>query len=435
MSDQEVNIRITATDETGPAWESAGDGISSLEGKAKDVSTATQATTRDTKDVAVGLAGVTTSAFALYSAYDSLNTSQVAVDRALVTAKGSWNSVDDAQRRYNTAVEKYGADSVEAKAALDDLTIATERAEIADERAEIAQGNLSKAKLGFAVGVLPSAITMTDSMGKVIDGLSILTAKDTVVRMASAAAHVAHTIAQGASTAATWLMTSAQTALNTVMHLNPIFLVVTALAALAGALAWAYYNCEPFKNAVDAIGSALMEGLKPALDWVWNSLTFVWNTIRDNPILALISPITAVIYLLSHWSEVMDVLGRVWEAVLGGMRWVWDHTIGPILDALGWVWNTLSSVAGSLTGAGAPASGTENIQTFATGFEGVVSKPTAMIVGETGPEYVSVTPTARMGTGGASLSIHGPLVYIQGSADEKTARLASELIMKQIRRW
>jgi len=65
------------------------------------------------------------------------------------------------------------------------------------------------------------------------------------------------------------------------------------------------------------------------------------------------------------------------------------------------------------------------------GFEGMVTKPTAFLAGEAGPEYVSVTPQSQ---GGRQLVINGPLVVIEGSADPKTARLAADLIMQELRK-
>lgn len=66
------------------------------------------------------------------------------------------------------------------------------------------------------------------------------------------------------------------------------------------------------------------------------------------------------------------------------------------------------------------------------GFEGLVTQPTLFGAGEAGPEYVSITPR---GQGGRQLVIHGPLIQIMGNADEATARLASSLVMKQLRKY
>lgn len=48
-------------------------------------------------------------------------------------------------------------------------------------------------------------------------------------------------------------------ALNTTMLANPIFLIVTAIAALVAGLVYAYNNCESFRNAVDKAFSFIKE--------------------------------------------------------------------------------------------------------------------------------------------------------------------------------
>lgn len=72
------------------------------------------------------------------------------------------------------------------------------------------------------------------------------------------------------------------------------------------------------------------------------------------------------------------------------------------------------------------------------GFEGLVRRPTTFLAGETGPEYVSISPAGPRDPApraGRSITIKGPLVVIEGSADEATARLAAELIMRQLRKY
>ena len=75
--------------------------------------------------------------------------------------------VEDAQRRYNTTVEKYGAGSEQAKAAAEDLKIAQERYNVAVERADMLQGNFNETIVRSALQIMPTAVTMVDSFGKV----------------------------------------------------------------------------------------------------------------------------------------------------------------------------------------------------------------------------------------------------------------------------
>ena len=67
---------------------------------------------------------------------------------------------------------------------------------------------------------------------------------------------------------ATKLMTVAQRVLNTVMRLNPIGLIVTALIALGVGLVTAYKHSETFRNAVNA----LWQGIKSGFQIIWNFL-------------------------------------------------------------------------------------------------------------------------------------------------------------------
>lgn len=405
MSERELKGKITMVDETGPATQSA---TKNIEGLSKQTSTLTTEQAKaagSTKDLVVGLSGVATSAFSLYMGYERLATAQLTVSKAMTAAKAATNTAEDAQKRYNAAVEKFGAASPEATAALADLQVAQERAANAEERATLVQKDLSNSYTGFALSILPSAITMVASMDKVMVGLGSSTSFTSGIATVARGVWAVMTGQMTLSAAATGVMTVAQGALNAIMAINPIFLVVMALAALTAALVWAYQNCEPFRNAVNWIGTQLLSFFKPAIDAV-------------------------------SWA--INNLGSVWEAVLGGMRWIWDHTIGPIVGALGAVWSTLTGASSAITGGAGPAAAEEaNVGTFAHGFEGVVSRPTAMLVGEAGPEYISITPMAqaRAGMPGSTININSPLVYIQGSADEKTARLAADRIMQQLRNY
>jgi len=65
------------------------------------------------------------------------------------------------------------------------------------------------------------------------------------------------------------------------------------------------------------------------------------------------------------------------------------------------------------------------------GFEGLVRGPTTFLAGERGAEWVSVTPGGRPRGG---LTINGPLLLIQGSANRETAETATELIMRKLRK-
>jgi hypothetical protein len=125
-----------------------------------------QDTTRSTKDLVVGFSGVATSAFSLYNAYDRVGNAQLRLDRANVTVKSNLASVENAQKRLNDAVRKFGADSEQAQTAARDLGIAQDRYQVAVDNAENAQKNMNNTMIQGALQVVPTAITMVDGLSR-----------------------------------------------------------------------------------------------------------------------------------------------------------------------------------------------------------------------------------------------------------------------------
>src|SRR4030067_2233246 len=167
----EINILLRATDEASNVIAKAGNNITtsmkSVEETSNQVTKAQKEHEASKKKIGLGMNNLATSAFGLYDAVDRVQDMQVSVNRANLQVKSSLNSVEDAQRRYNATVEKYGADSEQAKAAADDLKLAQERHNIAIERAEMLQGNMNEAIARSALQIIPTAGTMVDSFGKV----------------------------------------------------------------------------------------------------------------------------------------------------------------------------------------------------------------------------------------------------------------------------
>ncbi len=167
----EINVLLKATDEASKTIADAGNKINGslkeVEDAGKRVTQVQRQSQASTKDLALGFNNLATSAFSLYDAVDRVQDMQVSLDRANLQVKSSLNSVEDAQRRLNVAVEKYGADSDQAKAAADDLQIAQDRYAVAVERAEVVQGNMNEAMLRSALQVIPTTISMVDSFSRV----------------------------------------------------------------------------------------------------------------------------------------------------------------------------------------------------------------------------------------------------------------------------
>ncbi len=127
----------------------------------------TRQTSLSMKDMTVALSGVATSAFSLYSAYDRVQDMQVSVDRANLQVSTSANSLNKSETALAAAIEKYGVNSDEAAQKTEDLKVAQERYQVAVANAEKYQGDMNDAIMQSALQVVPTAITMVDSLSRV----------------------------------------------------------------------------------------------------------------------------------------------------------------------------------------------------------------------------------------------------------------------------
>lgn len=341
-----MNTLLADYGELGTKTEQVSDYYEDLDVQTRKVDENTKKVNVSTKQTLLAFNNIGTSAMALYGAYDRLETSSVALDRANLLVKKSTEAVDQAQKNYNKAIEKYGADSPEAKDAADKLAIAQEALQVSTERASLASGNLSQSMISGILTVIPTSITMITSLSTAFEGLN--------------------------------------------MSLG----VVAIIAILIGLLIVAYEKCEPFRNAVNALGTALYSigetiysYLKPAADaiigaltWLWNNVLSpiigvfktLWDIITNNPILmALSGPIGWIIYAIQNWDSVTkglsdgltgifnnvlkpigdflqavlafaiqyvcDRIGdlqKIWNALSGVLTSVWNNVLKPIADFL-----------------------------------------------------------------------------------------------------
>lgn len=101
-------------------------------------------------------------------------------------------------------------------------------------------------------------------------------------------------------TIATKAWSIAQAALNVVMSLNPIGLLIAAIAALVAGVIYAYTHFETFRNIVDKIGDAFQ--------WVFNWVKDNWPTI----LAILAGPVgVAVLLIIKNWDTLKDAVQKV----------------------------------------------------------------------------------------------------------------------------
>lgn len=107
-------------------------------------------------------------------------------------------------------------------------------------------------------------------------------------------------------------------ALNATMLLNPIGLIVVAIAALIAGLVLAYKRSETFRNIVDRLGATVRDVLIRAFDWLREKIAEIWPEIQNaynkaKPILELIGK--AVELYVTTYIRVVVTVVKTWFQV------------------------------------------------------------------------------------------------------------------------
>lgn len=116
------------------------------------------------------------------------------------------------------------------------------------------------------------------------------------------------------------LWTIAQGALNVVMSLNPIGLVVLAIAALVAGLVLAYQNSETFRNIVNSAWEAVKVAVKVAGDFIMSVLGAIGGFFTQT--------------LPNALNTFLAANDRVFNTVVGIVRSFWNERVKPVVDAL-----------------------------------------------------------------------------------------------------
>lgn len=145
--------------------------------------------------------------------------------------------------------------------------------------------------------------------------LSELWTKKTIV------AEKARFVASKVAMAATKVWTGIQWAFNAAMSANPIGLIVLAVGALIAGFVLLYKKCEPFRNFINGIGSAIKSGFISAVEWfktVPAKLGAVWNGIK-----AGFS--TALNWIKENWKGLLLILVNPFA---GAFKLIYDNCEG-----------------------------------------------------------------------------------------------------------
>jgi len=148
--------------------------------------------------------------------------------------------------------------------------------------------------LSFAKGVLNS----------LMDSSVVMWLKET-------AATVANTVAKGAQSAITGIVTAAQGALNFIMSMNPMTLIVIAIAALVAAFVLLWNKCEGFRN----FFMGLWDTLKSVGAWIANTFTGIFNGVAN----AVSSMVNSVV---SKLKSLVNLVIRPINVLISGLNLV-----------------------------------------------------------------------------------------------------------------
>lgn len=176
-------------------------------------------------------------------------------------------------------------------------------------------------KLGSAItklkGVPGAVISSFNTLKNAITGATVATDANTaaenrgiIAKTRAAAATAAKAAKEAISTTATKIATVTQAAFNAVMDMNPIMLVVIAIAALAAGFIYLYTHVKSVRDAVNNFWNQLkgfwgwLTSIDPNGVWKW-----LWGGIQD-AINKVKAPIEALINFLKELPGKMANFGR-----------------------------------------------------------------------------------------------------------------------------
>ena len=201
-------------------------------------------------------------------------------------------------------------------------------------------------KVAIAVGVLASAIVtynaataITNTLLK--DGTLLNKLWSTAVALATGKIKLA---------------TIAQKALNLVMSMNPVGLVIAAIAALVAIFVIAYKKSETFREAVQQLfgklkelASMIWEQLKPVFDELIGVFQALWEFVEAAIIPMFKEIIDAVIELWNTIKPIIEILWPIVKAVLQNILQAVTTNLRTVLTIVKTVLNTIKNVINLIT--------------------------------------------------------------------------------------
>ena len=159
-----------------------------------------------------------------------------------------------------------------------------------------------------------------------------------------------------AISAAIQAVTTAFGLLNTAMLTNPIFLVITAIAALAAGLAYAYTHCETFRNAVNqafevikSVVIAALETVRIVISTVFSAIVTICVTTWTNVTTAISAAWTNIkTAVTTAINAVKTTITNIWNAIKSTTSSVWNGIKTAVSNVVNAIKSTVSSVCNAV---------------------------------------------------------------------------------------
>jgi hypothetical protein len=197
---------------------------------------------------------------------------------------------------------------------------------------------------------------------------------------------------QTAAAAKTVIWTGIQAAFNAVMALNPITLVVIAIAALVAGIILAYNKVDWFRNGVNAALTFVKNLFVGVVEWVTEKVPagfqVVVDFVKGIPGMLADAGKTLVNVITAPYRLAFNKISELWNSTVGGFEFTVPDWI-PIVGGKTFSIPKLPTIPALAEG-------------------GIVMGPTLALVGEAGPE--AVIPLNRAGAvGGITINVSGAL--------------------------
>jgi hypothetical protein len=304
---------------------------------------------------------------------------------------GASRSVSESAGGFDRAGE--AADGAEGKAqGFSDTLTGTK--DVMGGAAEIAKGNLFEGFVQVGQGAADLAGGLASFVIPAVKNMSTAMLGNAVQAARTTATTVAQKAAMLAGAAATNVMTVAQKGMNLAMRMNPIGLVVTAIALLVAGIIIAYKRSETFRNIVQGA----MRGVQTAFGWV---------TSAGGKVIDWFKTVGPKIGNLTK--GVANVITAPYRAAFNAIRDAWNNTVG----------GKGFSVPGWIPGLGGKSF---TIPRFHTG--GIVG-------GNMGSETLAVLKAGEKVTGGSNGG--GGLTVVLKSDGSAAGQALMEVLRKAIK--